>query len=541
MTRGTLILALIWLGMLCINTAPIGASVVLNDNFATFADGQLNGQFGWHLTEASTANPLQVVNGRVVVPYLGAVPADDADSGKDFSAPFTTPPSGTLSVFLGATVTVNQVDSLVPASNSRALFMRSSDDFPHCRMLMRAGTAPGTFQFGTRLTGEATSTPGWGGDLLLGQEYLYVLRVDLTAGNENDAAHLYIDPTGTVPPATPYASSVSGTGVHDPIGLKAVEISQFASTVGPQNGMRIGRITISDSFADVVPEPGLGGWLLIGAAALLRRARRATARVHRDPSSESWIGHGRRPPSLEDVLATFKFVGNSNDSRRLLLCGLLVLTALGTATTPASAALIINGSFEEGDFGGAPSFRRLPPASTELTGWAIGGVGVDWHNAVEMNFPHSGDKVLDLHLDGGAGGHGTLSQSFATMPGSLYELSFFLAGPGINFGFPNPRSVIVDIAGVQQTFSTPASPNTDIQWGGHQLLFTAVDTTTTLTFSSPHDGQGFWGPVLDDVSVTAVPEPTSAIFFLAGATALALTRRPRKLRILADLAPFQKQ
>ena len=43
----------------------------------------------------------------------------------------------------------------------------------------------------------------------------------------------------------------------------------------------------------------------------------------------------------------------------------------------------------------------------------------------------------------------------------------------------------------------------DLQWNRQQLFFTAVDTTTTLTFSSPQNGVGFWGPVLDDVSVTA--------------------------------------
>ena len=167
---------------------------------------------------------------------------------------------------------------------------------------------------------------------------------------------------------------------------------------------------------------------------------------------------------------------------------------------------IINGSFEEGDFGGNPSFRRLAPGDTELTGWTIGGVAVDWHNAVEFNFPNSGDRVLDLHLDGGAGQVGTISQSFTTDVGERYILEFFLSGPGSNFGFPDPRSVNVDVAGVQQTFSAPASLNTNLQWSRQQLVFSAVDSTTTLTFSSPLNGIGFWGPVLDDVSVVLAPE-----------------------------------
>ncbi len=178
-----------------------------------------------------------------------------------------------------------------------------------------------------------------------------------------------------------------------------------------------------------------------------------------------------------------------------------------TITAPDPNELIVNGSFEEGDFVGG-EFRRLAPGDTELTGWTIGGVAVDWHNAVSFTSPNSGDKVLDLHLDGAAGTQGTISQSFATVPGERYELVFFLAGPGSNLNFPNPRAVNVNIAGLQRTFSTPASLNTDLQWEMHRLLFDATDLVTTLQFSSPHDGAGFWGPVLDDVSVTTslVPE-----------------------------------
>jgi hypothetical protein len=45
-----------------------------------------------------------------------------------------------------------------------------------------------------------------------------------------------------------------------------------------------------------------------------------------------------------------------------------VSQALCAAATPASAELIVNGSVEEGDFGGFPSFRRLVPGDTALTG-----------------------------------------------------------------------------------------------------------------------------------------------------------------------------
>jgi choice-of-anchor C domain-containing protein len=183
---------------------------------------------------------------------------------------------------------------------------------------------------------------------------------------------------------------------------------------------------------------------------------------------------------------------------------------------PATAAnLIVNGSFEDGDFSNVNynSWVRLSPGSTKLTGWSIGGAGVDWHNTTEMQFPVDGKFLVDLNLDGGdISQTGTLSQTFATIPNQLYTLSFYLSGPtATGWNFPDPRQVRVDIGGVEQIFSTPASPNTSIVWGQQQLTFKAIDAETTLKFSSVN-GAGFWGPALDNVSVekvSSVPEPSN--------------------------------
>jgi hypothetical protein len=112
------------------------------------------------------------------------------------------------------------------------------------------------------------------------------------------------------------------------------------------------------------------------------------------------------------------------------------------------------------------------------------------------------------------GDRGALSQSFATDIGASYQLTFYLAGPGTSF--PDPRQVQVDIAGIQRVFSQAASPNTALVWGTETLTFTAIASTTTLAFTSVN-GSGYWGPLLDLVSVDAVvPEPSTLVSLACG-------------------------
>jgi len=176
----------------------------------------------------------------------------------------------------------------------------------------------------------------------------------------------------------------------------------------------------------------------------------------------------------------------------------------------ASANLIQNGSFENGDYSQQNySWVTVDNGQSNITGWDIGGVAVDWHNSAEFSPIQDGLRAVDLNLNGGSGQTGTLSQTFATDAGTSYILDFYFAGPNTNF--PNARQVQVDIAGSTAIFDQIASPNRDLVWGMHSLSFTAIDASTTLTFSSV-DSAGYWGAVIDDVSVK-VPEPASRCDF----------------------------
>jgi hypothetical protein len=90
----------------------------------------------------------------------------------------------------------------------------------------------------------------------------------------------------------------------------------------------------------------------------------------------------------------------------------------------------------------------------------------------------------------------------------------------------------VNIAGNDYGFSqTQSSSNYNLLWGQKSFSFIANNTTSTLTFSSL-DGSGYWGPLLDDISVECkeapVPEPTSAILgIISIAGALGLRRNKK--------------
>src|SRR5437868_4617541 len=84
---------------------PASATLLMNENFSTYASGNLVGQNGWTQLGGAASLPLQVSGGKVVIP--GAQSADNQDAWKDNSAGVVSPPaSGTTSIFYGLDLTV---------------------------------------------------------------------------------------------------------------------------------------------------------------------------------------------------------------------------------------------------------------------------------------------------------------------------------------------------------------------------------------------------------------------------------------------------
>lgn len=180
---------------------------------------------------------------------------------------------------------------------------------------------------------------------------------------------------------------------------------------------------------------------------------------------------------------------------------LLTILAAGALTFVATNAiagpnLIVNGGFETGDFTGwtpnAVSFPMYPVTSpVEEGNYAVQIAGY----SIE-NFP-------------ALGGPATLTQVVTDAPSQSYELSFWIyqqnMGPITFFDVTWDGSTVVSM-------SYPASDSGDIPYVNFtvNVLGTGSDTLQFISANDP----GY--TYLDNVSLTAVPEPSTWAMMILG-------------------------
>lgn len=187
-----------------------------------------------------------------------------------------------------------------------------------------------------------------------------------------------------------------------------------------------------------------------------------------------------------------------------------VVTALGTAAIGAMAAIAGVGavgqnlSFEDG-VGPLPHGSFIAVAggnSTWIDGWLVGGNSVDIING----YWTASDGVRSLDLNGNAAG--SVSQSFATIPGQPYRVTFDLsANPDL--GSPDVHTIDVLATGAttaSYSYDRADAGNTlaDMKWATHTYVFIASAEETTLSFESTTfaaSGPNWFGPALDNVQI----------------------------------------
>lgn len=191
-----------------------------------------------------------------------------------------------------------------------------------------------------------------------------------------------------------------------------------------------------------------------------------------------------------------------NKFSRVLLAGMIATGGFFVAS--ANAATIINGSFEQGT--GAAVFA----GSNAITGWTVNS------NYVDRSFAGAADGSWSIDLAGGR--NSSISQAIDTIIGQAYEITFSMAG-NLDNGLQT-HTMIASVAGsFGQTYSFTPEANANRfnkGWVTHTYAFTATSNSSLLTFAATDIPNDAYGPMIDKVSIAAVPEPASWAMLIAG-------------------------
>ena len=218
----------------------------------------------------------------------------------------------------------------------------------------------------------------------------------------------------------------------------------------------------------------------------------------------------------------------------------LALAGIAIASPAAAAVeLVVNGGFESPVT--IPGTFTIIPGGGSFTGWSVLGSGTNvliinqsYQEGGLVFNPNTGINAIDLSGAGNTGPTTGISQTVATGVGS-YKLSFFVgnASPtGSNGGnYTQPSTVNLSInGGPIQSFTNSLNTPFGINWAPFSVTFFA-ETPTAIAFTNGTTGDNMLG--LDNVSVTAVPEPASWAMLIAGFGLTGAAMRRRRSTVLA--------
>ena len=208
-----------------------------------------------------------------------------------------------------------------------------------------------------------------------------------------------------------------------------------------------------------------------------------------------------------------------------LLLPLLLAIELPTAR---AQSLVQNGGLEDLSstyVNESAGYMSLGAGSTAISGWKVAdGVAgsIAWGNTdFTGGFAHDGKFFVDLTGLGNASPNGAIDQTLSITPGITYTVGLYL-------GNDNDAAVGVSVGGNPLSLSAPLG--TGVGWTYYEGTFVGSisDLTPTLEVANI-SGSGF-EVFVDGISVSPVPEPsTAALLAVAGSGLIAFRRKRGKV------------
>jgi hypothetical protein len=135
------------------------------------------------------------------------------------------------------------------------------------------------------------------------------------------------------------------------------------------------------------------------------------------------------------------------------------------------------------------------------------------------------DGLQDFSFDGNNPPAGTyIEQTFATVSGQLYEVSFAVGRYGTSHDSLSMNAQVFDSSDGQLA-ALQATPPYNVGWTTASFVFLADSANSRLRFTDTSATNPNNDVALDAISVSPVPEPASLALFGLGTVALLLRRR----------------